>query len=146
MRTVTYHSAGGVVMDGGRMLVLDRPARGEVRLPKGHIDPGESAEEAALRETTEESGYADLEIVDDLGQRTVEFDYSGKHVVRTERYFLMRLRSDYTIPRDVKDTEQFTALWVEPEEAIDLLTYAAEQQVAKAAIESYEALQNREGP
>lgn len=146
MKTVTYHSAGGVVFDGGRMLVLDRPTRGEVRLPKGHIDPGESAEEAALRETTEESGYADLEIVDDLGQRTVEFDYNGRHIVRLERYFLMRLRSDYTVPRDVKDTEQFTVLWVEPEEALDLLTYAAEQQVAQLAMESYEALQNREGP
>jgi ADP-ribose pyrophosphatase YjhB (NUDIX family) len=145
MKTVIYHSAGGVVIDGGRILVLDRPARGEVRLPKGHIDPGESPEEAALRETTEESGYADLEIVDDLGQRTVEFDHDGKHVVRQERYFLMRLRSDYMVPRDVKDTTQFTALWVEPEEAFDLLTYAAEQQVARAAIASYEILQGREG-
>lgn len=134
MRTVTYHAAGGVVIDDGRVLLLDRPARGEVRLPKGHIDPGESAEEAALRETTEESGYVDLEIVGDLGARTVEFDYQGKHVVRIEHYYLMRLRSDAMIQRDAKDEAQFRILWTHSEQAAAMLTYAAEQDVVRRAL------------
>ena len=40
-----YLAAGGVVIHDGRMLVLDRPSRGEVRLPKGHIEGGEDAAE-----------------------------------------------------------------------------------------------------
>ena len=36
-----YAAAGGVVVDGDRMLVLERPERNEVRLPKGHVEPGE---------------------------------------------------------------------------------------------------------
>ena len=53
-------SAAGLVIDGrGRIaLVRQRNRRGRWRwtLPKGRIDPGETAEAAALREVYEESG------------------------------------------------------------------------------------------
>ena len=55
------------MINDDKLLVLERPARGEVRLPKGHVEPGEAPREAALREVREEAGYADLEIVADLG-------------------------------------------------------------------------------
>lgn len=116
------------------MLLLDRPGRGEVRLPKGHIDPGEVPAETALRETTEESGYADLTILGDLGERQVEFDFEGKHVVRTEHYYLMTLRSDATERRNKKDAAQFKVLWLPTDRAIDALTYHAEQEVAQRAV------------
>ena len=77
LKRVRYAAAGGVVVQRDvlqglpaaetHLLLLDRPRRAEVRLPKGHIDPGESAEEAALRETCEESGYCDLDVLADLG-------------------------------------------------------------------------------
>jgi len=88
---VRYVAAGGVVVHESRVLVLFRSNRSEVRLPKGHVEPGEEIEAAALRETREESGYADLTVKADLGTQVVEFDYNGRHVVRTERYFLMTL-------------------------------------------------------
>lgn len=129
-----YEAAGGVVVDQGRMLLLDRPARGEIRLPKGHIDPGESAETAALREVGEESGYTDLEIIHDMGVEVVEYDYNGKHYIRTEHYFLMRLLTDRTAPRNGKDEAQFKVLWVPLEAAADSLTYEAESSRARAAV------------
>jgi len=134
VKTTQYESAGGVVVDQGRMLLLDRPERGEVRLPKGHIDPGESPEIAALREVSEESGYADLEIVHDMGVEVVEYDYNGKHYIRTEHYFLMRLLTGRTVPRNGKDEAQFKVLWVPVEAAADSLTYAAESSRARAAL------------
>jgi 8-oxo-dGTP pyrophosphatase MutT (NUDIX family) len=133
MKSTRYSAAGGVVIHAGRMLLLDRPSRGEVRLPKGHIDPGETAEETALRETEEESGYADLEIVRDLGRHAVGFEYQGARVVRDEHYFLMRLRSDVQVQRDAKDDAQFRVMWVAAQDAPRLLTYAAEQEVAARA-------------
>ena len=69
MKSVDYVAAGGVIIRDGQMLLLDRPRRGEIRLPKGHVDPGETHDETALRESAEETGYADLEIVEDLGER-----------------------------------------------------------------------------
>ncbi|MFN2114867.1 MAG: NUDIX domain-containing protein, partial [Anaerolineae bacterium] len=80
-----YAAAGGVVVDGGRVLLLDRPSRGEVRLPKGHIEPDESSADAALRETAEESGYGDLRIEADLGNQLVSFEYEGQRYLRDER-------------------------------------------------------------
>jgi 8-oxo-dGTP pyrophosphatase MutT (NUDIX family) len=139
MKSTRYSAAGGVIIHAGRMLLLDRPSRGEVRLPKGHIDPGETAEETALRETEEESGYADLEIVGDLGRHVVEFEYAGARVVRDEHYFLMRLRSHWQVERNAKDGAQFRVFWVAAQDAPGLLTYAAEQDVAARACAAAQA-------
>lgn len=135
MATKAYRAAGGVVIDGERMLLLDRPLRREVRLPKGHIDPGETATIAALRETAEESGYDDLEIVADLGSQVVQFNYLGDDFVREERYYLMRLVSERTARRNRKDEAQFKPIWVPLDEAAARLTFPAEQQFAQRAIE-----------
>jgi 8-oxo-dGTP pyrophosphatase MutT (NUDIX family) len=137
MRKRTYRAAGGVVVAGGRMLLLDRPSRGEVRLPKGHIEADEDAQAAALREVTEESGYCDVQIAADLGRQVVEFDYDGSHVAREEFYFLMILRSDAQVKRSKKDAAQFFPVWKPIVEAIDLLTYAAEREVAQRAAAAY---------
>lgn len=132
---IRYEAAGGVVIAGEKMLLLDRPSRNEVRLPKGHIDEGEVASEAALRETTEESGYADLAIIGELGDQTVEFDYDGKHIIRHETYFLMKLIGERLVERSEKDAAQFHILWADLNEAPELLTFPAEQTIARRAIE-----------
>lgn len=137
MATKTYRAAGGVVIDGDRMLLLDRPLRREVRLPKGHIDPGETATVAALRETAEESGFDDLEILADLGSQVVKFNYLGDDFVREEQYFLMRLVSERTVRRNRKDEAQFRPIWVPLDEAPARLTFPAEQQFAQRAVEVY---------
>lgn len=138
MKTVHYSSAGGIVIaDDETVLLLDRPGRNEVRLPKGHIEAGESPVRAALRETAEESGYVDLAVEADLGNQIVEFDYRGTHVVRTEHYFLMRLCSRTTAPRPKQDTAQFHVLWTPLDRALSLLTFDAERQMLQRAITAY---------
>jgi 8-oxo-dGTP pyrophosphatase MutT (NUDIX family) len=138
MQTQEYVAAGGVIIHEGQMLLLDRPMRGEVRLPKGHVDPGEHDDETALRETAEEAGYVDLEIVADLGSRVVEFDNEGRHYKRTEHYFLLRKLSDFQVERPPKDEMQFHPIWVPMAEAVKQLTFLAEQEVALRAIYAYE--------
>jgi 8-oxo-dGTP pyrophosphatase MutT (NUDIX family) len=116
-------------------MLLDRPSRNEVRLPKGHIEDGESPSVAALRETAEEAGYDDLEIVADLGEQVVEFDYKGHHYVRNERYFLMRLRSERQCERSPKDAAQFTVRWATMDSVLEELTYQAEEDAVRRALE-----------
>jgi 8-oxo-dGTP pyrophosphatase MutT (NUDIX family) len=140
MRNKQYQAAGGVVVHEGHVLLLDRPSRGEIRLPKGHIEPDEVADEAALREVVEESGYCDLEILADLGNQVVEFDYAGAHYVRDEHYFLVALQSDQQVPRSKKDAGQFQVIWVPFERAEEQLTYAAEQAVVRKAVLAYQRL------
>ncbi len=150
MKTIRYNAAGGIVAQRDILdhlpaaetflLLLDRPSRAEVRLPKGHIDPGESAAEAALRETGEETGFGDLRILADLGRRTVEFDYKGAHYIREERYFLMKLLSPRQITRPPKDAKQFQVLWEPLDRAGQRLTFEAERLFVADAVNTLRKL------
>ncbi|MYH63164.1 MAG: NUDIX domain-containing protein [Caldilineaceae bacterium SB0675_bin_29] len=150
MKTIRYNAAGGIVAQRDIidhlpaaetfLLLLDRPSRAEVRLPKGHIDPGESAEEAALRETSEETGFGDLRVLADLGRRTVEFDYKGAHYIRKERYFLMELLSPRQITRPPKDAKQFQVLWEPLGRAGERLTFEAERLFIADAVNALREL------
>ncbi len=135
-----YATGGGVVIYQQQMLLLDRPARQEVRLPKGHIDPGETPIVTALRETQEESGYADLQILADLGSQVVTFQHHGQQYIRTEFYFLMTLQSEAQVVRPTEDAMQFQTIWLPLAEAVAALTFEAEKNIARKAIEAYARL------
>jgi 8-oxo-dGTP pyrophosphatase MutT (NUDIX family) len=126
-----YHAAGGVVVRDGRVLVLRRPSRDEVRLPKGHVDPGEDARATALREVREESGYDGLIVQADLGEQVVEFDHQGRHFVRTERYFLMAPADPAASPSGHE--KQFEPEWLAWDEALQALTFEAEREWVRRA-------------
>lgn len=135
-KSITYNAAGGVVIDaaGTQILLLIRPSRDEVRLPKGHIDAGETPQTAALREVTEETGYDDLEILAPLGEQLVAFPLEGQLVRRTEHYFLIRAKSKRQIERPAQDEQQFFALWVPMDEALDHITFEAEREWVRRAL------------
>jgi len=130
--TVRYVAAGGVVVHDGRVLVLYRSGRSEVRLPKGHVEMGEEVQAAALRETREESGYAGLALKADLGTQVVEFDRDGRRVVRTERYFLMAPVGQAFQPATPGEA-QFEPAWLTWDEALAALTFEAEREWVRRA-------------
>jgi len=127
-----YIAAGGVVVEDERVLVLRWPSRDEIRLPKGHVEAGETVLEAAMREVSEESGYSRLEIEADLGSQRVEFDDEGRRVVRTERYFLMRLAGEAERPSDSGEAK-FDPVWLTWDEALEVLTFEAERNWVRRA-------------
>ncbi len=145
MKAKHHETAGGVVIDpSGSMLVLVRDIEREgrmvheVRLPKGHIDPGETAEQAALREVEEESGYAAPEIIADLGACHSTFEFCGRRNERDERYFLMRLTDPHRgAPRPTGHEEAlFQPEWLDPAAAVTRLTYESEREFARRAMEA----------
>lgn len=141
----TYHAAGGVVLDaGGRVLLLERylpeadGPRHEIRLPKGHIEPGETPAQAALREVCEESGFCQVAIVADLGQNTIEFPRAGGITRRHEHYFLMRLLDPHRQPPQPTSPTAaealFRPLWAaDLPLAESLLTYDSEKHFIRQA-------------
>ncbi len=127
-----YRAAGGVVVRPSQeVLVLERPARGEIRLPKGHTDPGEAPLQTALREIAEESGFRRLRLLADLGTQRVVFPYQGRTWAREEHYFLF-LREGPAAP-DTPPEGQFVPRWVSWEDAERLLTFEAEREWVRRA-------------
>jgi 8-oxo-dGTP pyrophosphatase MutT (NUDIX family) len=93
-----YRAAGGVVLDdAARVLLIERwvlrneQVVFEIRLPKGHVEEGETDEQAALRETCEETGYCGLAVIADLGEYRNEFILPDERVLRNEHFYLLRL-------------------------------------------------------
>ena len=142
-RIVRYTAAGGVVVCDDLVLVLHRPGRNQVRLPKGHVEPGEKVYETALREVREESGYANLVIQADLGTQAVVFGRAEERVVRTEHYFLMTLADG---PESVPTggEEQFEPDWLAWDEALAALTYEPEREWVRRARKMNNALRSNE--
>lgn len=141
-KTKYHRTAGGVVVnDSGEVLVLRRTvARDgalvhEVRLPKGHIDAGESETAAAMREVGEESGYWDVAIMADLGMAHSSFTFKGKQRERDERYFLMCLTRPERGPAAPEGTEEalFEPEWLPLGEAPGSMTYASERDFVERA-------------
>ncbi len=129
-----YESAGGLVVYQGRMLLVRKRLQPEIRMPKGHIEPGESREAAALREVREETGYATPRILADLGTQTAEFERFGRWTRRAESAFLMALDDETAVARDAKDSDRFEPIWVAPIDAPRLLTFRTEQEFARRAL------------
>jgi 8-oxo-dGTP pyrophosphatase MutT (NUDIX family) len=126
--THRIEQAGGVPFrrDHGRVEVLLVRSKKDPSVwvfPKGHIEPGETAEDAALRETREESGV-DGELLGAVGE-PLEF-MSGREPVRV-RYFLVRATG--TVPvHEHRDTR-----WLPVEEARDVLAFESARALLAAA-------------
>jgi 8-oxo-dGTP pyrophosphatase MutT (NUDIX family) len=130
-------SAGGVVVRrfrGRAFIAAVRVKDGAVlALPKGHIDEGESAAEAAAREVREEAGV-EATLVDKLGDVRYWYQRGGERVLKVVSFFLFRYRSGSV--RD-HDHEVDSAEWVPLEDAPRLLSYKGEREMASAAMSAF---------
>jgi 8-oxo-dGTP pyrophosphatase MutT (NUDIX family) len=128
-------SAGGLVvrrMRGRDYLAVVRVKRGTViALPKGHIEAGETAAEAAEREVREEAGIQG-ELVEKLGDVKYWYARRGERVFKVVSFFLFRYRSGSV--RDYQREEVDGAEWVPLEDAPRLLAYRGEKDMARAAL------------
>jgi 8-oxo-dGTP pyrophosphatase MutT (NUDIX family) len=117
-------AAGGIVERDGLVLLVHRPKYDDWSFPKGKLDPGESFEDAALREVQEETGLRCS-----LGRELPPTRYEVNGRAKLVRYWLMAPRADVDfVPNDETDDLR----WVTPEEARRLLTYDRDRDVLAA--------------
>lgn len=137
LRTALATSAGGVVVSGdpdrpALVVGMRRRGRDSVTwtLPKGTPDPGETIEETALREVTEETGL-EVRILEPLRAIEYAFVQDGTRIRKTVHYYLMEPTGGDLARHD---SEFERVRWVPFDEAPGLLSFATERElVADAA-------------
>lgn len=94
-------------------------------LPKGHVEAGEDARDAALRETVEETGYVDIEIIDSICTSEISYHVDGQEHQKTIHWFCGELVSEATQKIELTDTEKlsdsFQIGWYSIDDAIKKL-------------------------
>lgn len=148
MPTVRETSAGGLVVAGldapgkSRCAALigrtDRRGRLLWSLPKGHIEPGETPEQTAVREVAEETGIRG-EVVNELGSIDYWFVTEGRRVHKTVHHYLMRSVGGELSDADVEVTE---VAWVPLGELESHLAYADERRLALLANRLIDRMEN----
>ena len=127
-------SAGGLVIDqsGTKGLLIGRiDLKDQSRekllwsLPKGHIEAGESPEQAAIREVKEETGI-ESEIQKSLGVIDFWFMAGGKRIHKTVHHFVFKEKGGRISPQvsEVDDVR-----WFPLDEIVERLAYPDEKKL-----------------
>ncbi len=135
-------SAGGVVFrpyvrnrdgkQGYLVSLIERSQSGWWDLPKGHLEQGESDEQAALREVVEEAGLR-AEIVADLGEARYIADTRRGSLRKQVRWFLMRDTNPKLEKPRPQPGENHDAIWCDIDDAIALVYFENARVILKRA-------------
>ncbi|HXW59423.1 MAG TPA: NUDIX domain-containing protein [Solirubrobacteraceae bacterium] len=133
-RTPGEVSAGGVVVRGDELVVIvpNRRAPNGLRvlgLPKGHVDPGETALQAAQREVLEEAGVRG-EPIGELGEISYSYKLGSRLIAKVVTFYLFRYVDGD--PTD-HDHEVEEARWMSLAEAERALTHVGEREMVALA-------------
>jgi 8-oxo-dGTP pyrophosphatase MutT (NUDIX family) len=136
LQRVDETSAGGLVLDrlgpdasGALIGRLDRRGRLLWSLPKGHLEPGETETDTAVREVAEETGIAGR-VVGKLGTIDFWFVADGRRIHKTvHHYLLLAVDPVHGLQLSDADVEVTEVAWVPLDEVSARLAYADERRL-----------------
>ena len=143
MKVVNHNTAGCYLVrrnvNGTEILLIynkwSKDNEGWV-LPKGHVEDGESLEQAAIRETIEETGYQNIKIICPL--KTLHIEYPGENGVINKKdihWFLAELIDNNKLKRNLTEGEKNREIkqkWVTFDEAIAMLKFDDEREILRS--------------
>jgi ADP-ribose pyrophosphatase YjhB (NUDIX family) len=120
-------TSGGVVFrpsknqPGDIEILLIQDIKKRWTIPKGHIEPGETAKQTAIREIGEEVGLNEVEVLSWLGKTEFKYRRLDKLVLMTMQVYLVRALGD----TDAVKPEDWMqgAKWFSFNEALDKIEY-----------------------
>ncbi|HEV7669026.1 MAG TPA: NUDIX hydrolase [Thermoanaerobaculia bacterium] len=133
MRTERQRSAGGLVVEAGQILLISTRSGRRWQLPKGHIEIGETPEQAAVREIREETGVTGRIVAPLPGVEYWYVERGQARIHKTVDYFLLDYIDGTT--EDFDASEVSGASWFPWDEGISRLSFDNERQVVSVARE-----------
>jgi diadenosine hexaphosphate hydrolase (ATP-forming) len=121
-------SAGGVVTEKGRLLLVqvENLKREKVwTFPKGHLEKGETAAQAALREVEEETGYR-CRITGELERARYFYSRGGERIAKTVEWYAM---APEALVGEPDAREILATRWATPKAAETLLVYPSDKKL-----------------
>ena len=120
-------TAGGVIFRRGSgktpdvEILLIADSKGRWTIPKGHIEEGETARQAAQREIREETGLQEMKVLDWLGKINFRYRRGSSLVLMTTEIFLVRAEGK---SESVKPEKWMTSLaWMSAQDALEKIEY-----------------------
>ena len=118
-------TAGGIVFRRDKnnqveiLLIQDHKDRWTI--PKGHIEEGETAQQAARREIGEEAGLNDVDVLGWLGKIHFRYRRVDKLVLISQQVYLMRVKTD---GNEIQKEDWMNGIkWFKYHDALDAIEY-----------------------
>ncbi len=130
-------SAGGVVWNRKtNKILLIKDSYGRWALPKGLIEKGETSEQAAVREVSEETGLKNINIIEKLGEIKYFYQLHGERIFKIVIFFLLETEEIKLMHSwEIKGAD-----WLEPQDAAEKIEYKNSKEIVNKAIEKIKAV------
>jgi 8-oxo-dGTP pyrophosphatase MutT (NUDIX family) len=130
MKTEHHRSAGGLVVEGEQILLISTQA-GRWQLPKGHIEDGETPEQAAVREVREETGVTGRLVAPLPGVEYWFIERGRRRIHKRVDYYLLAYESGDAADFDADEVAG--ASWFSWDDGIAKLSFDNERAVVAEA-------------
>lgn len=118
-------TSGGIVWRRNKKnqveILLVKDSKDRWTIPKGHIEPGETARETAEREIREETGLQEMRVMNWLGKINFQYRRQQSLVLMTTQIYLVQALGD---TNKLKKEEWMKGIaWLESNDALEKIEY-----------------------